>query len=390
MLKFTLGRKILYAVLIIAASVAVVARCTTLKNVNITYGDPPIENKDDILQLLSVDSPYTISIFAVTDAPLRQIAVGPDGWIFVGTRADKVYAMADKDNDGSAEQIITVADNLQSPHGVAYHDGDLYIGEIPAIHRIKDIAAWLRQEQPATLPPRQPFISGLPTSSHHGMRHIKVGPDGKLYVALGVPCNICIPPSEDYTGVIRRYDLGGQAQGEVYARGIRNAVGLDFHPQSGQLWFTDNGRDWLGDDAPHDELNRVSRSGEHFGYPYCHGDDVIDPEYGYEDACRDYTPPALLTGPHVANLGMVFNNEGDRAYIALHGSWNSSVKVGYAVYQATITDGKVIEYTPFVTGWLRTDETVYGRPVDVALTQDETLLISDDFAGIIYRVAKTQ
>lgn len=357
--------------------------------INPTLGEPP-KRGEHILQYLTVADDHEISIFAALDAPARQIALADDGWIFVGTNAGIVYAMRDSDQDGTADDLFRIVEDSDHGHGVAYHQGDLYIGAPPAVYRLKNVRPLLQAQRTAPASALQPFISeGLINSSHHGSRDMEIGPDGKLYLSLGVPCDICIPPSESHTGVIRRYDIAsGDNVGEIYARGIRNAVGMAFHPQDEALWFTDNGRDWLGDDAPHDELNRISTPGEHFGYPFCHQGDMPDPKYGDADSCAAYTPPAQLTGPHVANLGMTFNADGSRAYIALHGSWNRSKKIGYAVYQAVLEGEEVVEYAPFVTGWLRADENVFGRPVDVERLPDGSLLVTDDYAEVVYRISK--
>lgn len=331
-----------------------------------------------------------VGIYARIDDAARQIAVGEDGWVFVGTRSDKVYALRDTDGDGTADDIRTIAVQLQAPHGVAVYKEDLYIAEIPTIYKVDEINKVLEEEQEIIL---QPVITGLPTSGHHGLRHIEWGADGMLYVSFGVPCNIC-EPADNFAAVIRRYALDADAAtdrqpSEVYARGVRNSVGFGWHPATGELWFTDNGRDWLGDDLPHDEVNRVTHAGEHFGFPYCHQHDFTDPEYGSAGDCEKYSPPALLTGPHVANLGMAFSRSGRDLFVALHGSWNRSTKIGYALHRATISeDGTTAsDYRPFVTGWLQNDEAVLGRPVDVALLPDDSLLVSDDFAGVIYRIS---
>lgn len=341
-----------------------------------------------------------VNMFANLRDAARQIAVAEDGWVFIGTRADKVHAVRDEDGDGVAETSLVLASQLKAPHGVAYDadSGDLFLAEIPTIYKVKDIVAQLESNQPIAM---QPVITGLPTSGHHGVRHIKWVSDeggaagsGYLYVNFGVPCNICEPPAGN--ALIRRYRFVAGADeptaSEVFARGVRNSVGFDFHPRTGEMWFTDNGRDWLGDDLPHDEINRVQEVGEHFGFPYCHQHDFVDPEFGSAGDCEKYSPPALLTGAHVANLGMAFDRSGRELFVALHGSWNSSVKVGYAVYRAAVSeDGTAAsDYRPLLTGFLQGADKneVLGRPVDVALLPDDSLLVSDDFSGMIYRVSK--
>ncbi|WOV91555.1 MAG: PQQ-dependent sugar dehydrogenase [Candidatus Zeuxoniibacter abyssi] len=342
-----------------------------------------------MLSNISLPPGYAITLFADNVPSARQIAVAKDGWVFLGSRSDAVYALRDSDNDGVSDERLTIASGLDNPHGVAWHDGDLYIGEIPRIRVARNILQQLKN-------PSQPlqtevFIGGLPTGSHHGLRHIKVGPDGMLYIALGTPCNICQPEPLGFAGVIRRYplsDTSAQRDGEIFAEGIRNAVGFDWHPKTNVLWFSDNGRDWLGDDLPNDEINRAPQAGMHFGYPYCHEENLQDPEFGDLAKCSNFTPPALLSGAHVANLGMAFDAAGENIYIALHGSWNRSVKVGYAVSRAVIRDTRVAGYETFAAGWLK-DKSVWGRPVDVAFAPNGDLLVSDDFAGVVYRIFKT-
>ena len=349
---------------------------------------PPPDDRSEILRQLRVPEDVAAGLFSAAVPAARQIAVGEDGWVFVGTRGKAVYALKDENKDGRADIVRKIADKLNAPHGVAYADGKLYVGEIHRIRVAENVLQELAEDRDVQF---APVISDLPTSGHHGLRHLKIGPDKKLYVALGAPCNICqISP---HAGVIRRYDLDGK-NGAVYANGVRNAVGMDFHPETGELWFTDNGRDWLGDDLPGDELNRAAKPGAHFGFPYCHQGDFPDPEFGDERSCDEFEPPVLLTGAHVANLGMAFTPARNAlparyqngVFIALHGSWNRSVKAGYAVHYARTTDGGAEDYQPFATGWLADDkESVFGRPVDAAFAEDGALLISDDYAGAIWR-----
>ena len=366
-------------------------------DVNFTFGDNfNTANANSRTSALTVDDAFKIAVFADIGDAARQIATAADGWLFVGTRADKVYAAHDANNDGAADEVRIIAQNLKSPHGVFYHNGDLYIGEISTIYKVNDILSQLANKSAGATVALLPFITGLPGSGHHGMRHIEIF-DGHLYVSYGVPCNICLPGDDELDAVIRRYPIGESSaapplpqdakDGEVVARGIRNSVGFDFHPITGEMWFTDNGRDWMGDELPHDELNRVSHIGEHFGFPYCHQGDLLDPEFGAAGDCAKYTAPVLRTGPHVANLGMAFSPAGDSVFIALHGSWNRSEKIGYALWQADIAVDfqSVANYRPFVSGWLRGGE-VSGRPVDVAVDARGDIFLSDDFAGLIYKI----
>ncbi len=351
------------------------------------FSHTQIDQTEDGLEMLKLPAGYSINFFAPPSLGLkspRQLAEGEDGWVFAGSSAGKVYALRDSDRDGRADEARVIADGMSWPHGVAFQGGNLYVGAIDGVYKVVDIMGKLSGSGEITL---RRIVSELYESAHHGARHLKISPDGMLYVSLGAPCNVCEPPMPDLTGVISRYDLNG-GKGEVYSRGVRNSVGFDFHPKTGELWFTDNGRDWLGDDLPHDELNYAPRAGMHFGYPYCHQGNYPDPEYGEGKLCSDYEPPALLTGAHVANLGMSFDPAGEYVYIALHGSWNRSEKSGYAVYRAKVDGGEVSGYEPFVEGWLSKDGSVSGRPVDVIFLTDGGMLISDDFAGVVYRVVK--
>jgi glucose/arabinose dehydrogenase len=271
------------------------------------------------------------------------------------------------------------------PVGVAFHDGDLYVSAVSRILRLRDIEARLNK------PPRPEGVSqAYPGDTHHGWKFIAFGPDGKLYVPVGAPCNICEPDPDRYA-TITRLDLASGTI-EVVARGVRNSVGFDWHPHSGELWFTDNGRDWLGDDAPPDELNRVSQTGQHFGFPYCHGGALVDPEFGQDRGCSGFVPPVQNLGAHVASLGMRFYRGSqfperyrNAVFIAEHGSWNRSRKNGYRVSVVRIADNRALSYEPFVSGWLE-NGAAWGRPADVLVMPDGSLLVSDDQAGAVYRV----
>ena len=231
-----------------------------------------------------------------------------------------------------------------------------------------------------------------PTDRHHGWKFIAFGPDGWLYVPVGAPCNVCLPPGPLHETITRMKPDGSAI--EVFARGVRNSVGFDWRPGSHDLWFTDNGRDWLGDDRPPDELNHAPKAGMHFGFPYCHGRALPDPEFGRDKACTDFTPPAAELGPHVAALGMRFYTGTmfppeyrGRIFIAEHGSWNRTTPIGYRVTTARLDGDRVVGYEPFATGWLGDNGQIAGRPVDVLVMPDGALLVSDDHAGAIYRIA---
>jgi glucose/arabinose dehydrogenase len=329
--------------------------------------------------------------FAITIAArvpnARAMAFGPGGTLFVGSGgAGAVYAVRLPDGDGGTALVRTLANGLRDPSGVAFHDGALYVTALDRLLRFDDIERRLADSKPPAV-----VTDRLPGAAHHGRKFIAFGPDGKLYMNVGAPCNVC-EPERDVYGVIVR--MNADASGlEVFARGIRNSVGFDFDPRTGELWFTDNGRDMLGDDAPPDELDHAPRAGMNFGYPYCHGGTIADPEFGAKHACREFTPPAQNLGPHVAALGMRFYTGTqfpaayrNQIFIAEHGSWNRSRKIGYRVTLVRLdASGKAQGYEPFAEGWLQ-GERVWGRPADVQVAPDGSLLVSDDLAGVIYRI----
>ncbi len=331
---------------------------------------------------------FRIAVYADAVPNARQMALGPPGVLFVGSRGEgKVHAVVDRDGDHRADEVHLIASGLTMPSGVAFRDGALYVAEVSRILRFPDVARDLRR------PPRpEVATSAFPSDTHHGWKFIAFGPDGRLYVPVGAPCNVCEPPGPLHT-TITRVDLAGGGRPEIVARGVRNSVGFDFHPETGALWFTDNGRDWLGDDQPPDELNHLSQPGQHFGFPYCHGEGLRDPEFGARRACAEFTPPARALGPHVAALGMRFYTgrmfpEPYRGgiFIAEHGSWNRSTPIGYRVTFVKVEGGRATSYEPFASGWLR-GSVASGRPADVLVMPDGALLVSDDKAGRIYRIS---
>jgi len=335
---------------------------------------------------LTVPPGFRIGVYAAQVPNARQMALGPDGIVFVGSRsAGKVYAVVDQDGDHRADAVHVLASGLDNPSGVAYRDGALYVAAVSRVLRFRDVARNL------TRPPAAEIVSeAFPTDAHHGWKFIAFGPDGRLHVPVGAPCNVCAPSGLHAT--ITRLDLDGRRP-EIVARGVRNTVGFDFQPVTGELWFTDNGRDWLGDDQPADELNRLTRAGQHFGFPHCHGHDVRDPEHAADRDCGQFTPPVRALGPHVAALGMRFYTgrmfpERYRGgiFIAEHGSWNRTTPVGYRVTFVKVADGRATSYEPFAEGWLR-GSIAAGRPADVLIMPDGALLVSDDKAGRIYRVS---
>jgi len=338
------------------------------------------------LSAITLPSGFRIAVYAGDVPGARQMAVGPAGVVFVGSRSEgKVYALVDRDGDNRVDQVLVVASGLNSPSGIAFRDGALYVGAVNRILRFRDVARDLAR------PPKAEVASdAYPSDAHHGWKFIAFGPDGKLYVPVGAPCNVCAPPGPLHA-TITRLDLAG-GRPEVVARGVRNSVGFDFDPATGDLWFTDNGRDWLGDDQPPDELNHLTKVGEHFGFPFCHGNGIRDPEHNAGRSCGEFTAPARELGPHVAAIGMRFYTgrmfpEKYRGgiFIAEHGSWNRSTPIGYRVSFVKIENGRATSYESFASGWL-TGSTASGRPADVLVMPDGALLVSDDKAGRIYRI----
>jgi len=328
---------------------------------------------------------FNISIYSDDVPGARSLAQGPGGTVFVSTRRQgKVYALQDTDGDGRADQRYVLAENLNMPNGVAYREGALYIAEVNRVLRLDDIEAHLAS-------PPEPVIvnDAFPADQHHGWKFIRFGPDGKLYVPIGAPCNVCDEPG--YARIMRMNPDGSGL--EVFSTGVRNTVGFDWHPLSGELWFTDNGRDRLGDDAPPDELNHAPEAGMHFGFPYCHGGFIADPDYGSLRGCNEFQAPAMKLGPHVASLGMRFYTGNmfperyrQQIFIAEHGSWNRSSKIGYRVMLVRLDGNKAVSYESFASGWLQ-GESDWGRPVDVEVLPDGSLLVSDDKAGAVYRIS---
>ncbi|MCW5621993.1 MAG: sorbosone dehydrogenase family protein [Burkholderiales bacterium] len=337
------------------------------------------------LERIKLPPGFTISVYAqVPEA--RSLALGPEGIVFVGSRRGGGTVSALVPRAGGSAEVVNVARGLNAPNGVAFRDGALYVAEIGRILRYDDIAARLRN------PPRPTLVTNrYPDDGHHGWKFIAFGPDGKLYVPVGAPCNVCEPDPQRYA-LISRIDPDGGGY-EVFARGVRNSVGFDWDPRTGELWFNEHGRDLLGDDLPSDELNHAPKAGLHFGFPYCHQGDSPDPEFGGKRACSEFTAPALKQGGHVAPNGLRFytgtmfpNEYRNRIFIAQHGSWNRSKKSGYRIMTVSLKDNKVDKYEVFAQGWLE-NERNWGRPVDVLVMPDGALLVSDDQAGVVYRIA---
>lgn len=347
------------------------------------------------LDTIKLPPGFTIAVYADVPAA-RSMTLGPDGTVYVGTRADdKVYAVRDRDGDHKAESVTVIAEGLDTPNGVAYRDGALYIAEISRVLRIDGVDAVTRPVAPAVV--RDDF----PGDEHHGWKYLRFGPDGKLYVPVGAPCNICERDDERYSSIMRMNPDGTGL--EVFASGIRNTVGFDWHPDTKDMWFTDNGRDELADDRPGDELNRAPKPGMHFGFPYCHQGDIVDPEFGAGRKCDEFTPPVQVLGSHVAALGVRFY-DGEmfpaayrgHVFIAEHGSWNRADPLGYRVMLVRLDGARATSYEVFAEGWLQGGDRdgnssgsadAWGRPVDVLVMPDGALLVSDDAAGKLYRIA---
>lgn len=328
---------------------------------------------------------FSAEVYVENVPNARSMVMGDKGTLFVSSKSEgKVYAVTGVGSD--RRTVLEIARGLNMPNGVAFLDGDLYVAAVSQVTRYPAI------EDSLESPPEPVMVADdFPSDGHHGWRYIAFGPDGKLYVPIGAPCNVC---DEEGYAVITRMNADGSDR-EIVARGVRNTVGFTWHPESGDLWFTDNGRDWMGDDMPPCELNHLTGPDMHFGFPYCHGDGIADPDFGEGRDCGDYTPPAQTLGAHVAPLGVKFYTGTMfpaeyrmQAFIAEHGSWNRSEKSGYRVSMVRMENGKPVAYQPFIEGWLK-DDAVSGRPVDLLVLKDGSMLVSDDQAGRIWRISYT-
>ncbi|SUZ58454.1 uncharacterized protein METZ01_LOCUS11308, partial [marine metagenome] len=349
---------------------------------------------DSFLEKIVLPEGFEIKIYADDVENARSMAISPLGTIFVGNRnEDNVFALKDTDGDNVIDKKYLITNKLKNmPNGVAFHDGDLYVAEVNKIWKFENIEENLSYADKFDEYLEEPILisDDFPSDRHHGWKYISFGPDGKLYVPVGAPCNICESRDEIYASITRMNPDGSNR--EIYVKGVRNTVGFTWHPETKQLWFTDNGRDMLGDNIPPCELNKVTGKDQHFGYPYCHGDDIGDPEFGGEYSCSDFVMPVQNLGPHVAPLGLKFYTgkmfpdeyKGD-IFIAEHGSWNRSKKIGYRISRVKIENNKSVGYETFIYGWLDDDEQeAWGRPVDILILEDGSMLISDDKANAIY------
>ena len=343
-------------------------------------------DQEAVLKQLHLPPGFKISIFADNVPSARSMALGENGLVFIGSRDGNLYAVRDKDGDGVARERYLLAEQLYMPNGVAFKDGALYVAEVNRITRYDNIGNNLSN------PPKPVVVfDQFPSEKHHGWKYLRFGPDGKLYTAVGAPCNICEPEKEIYATLLRLNADGGNL--EILAHGIRNTVGFDWEPGSNRLFFNDNGRDYLGDDLPPEELNLWSRQGEHFGYPYCHAGNIADPEFGAKKPCSDFIPPVWKYKAHIAPLGMRFYTGTQfpeqfrgQLFVAQHGSWNRTVPQGYQIALINFKNGKPDSEQAFISGWLTAKGEVLGRPVDILQLPNGSLLISDDKLGVVYKV----
>ena len=355
---------------------------------------PPLPTAAGNMPTTKLKAPdgFKIEVFATGIPDARSLRVGDKGTVFVGNRLlDKVYAIIPGAN-GAPNTVKVIASGLHRPNGLAFKDGNLYVAELNKIWRYDNIEANLQN------PPKPVLIyDDLPADEAHGWKFIGIGPDNKLYVPIGAPGNILMPPP--VSAQIRRMDLDGKNV-EMVALGVRNSVGFDWNPVSKDFFFTNNGRDWLSEDIPEDTLHRVaanSTKAPHFGYPFCHQGNFSDPEYGWGKNCADFAQPAALLGAHVAALGMRFYTGSafpaeyrNAIFMARHGSWNRTVKNGGDIAVVKLKDdGTVDSIKPFLTGFIQNNDYV-GRPVDVQPMADGSLLVSDDWNGAVWRVSASR
>jgi glucose/arabinose dehydrogenase len=348
---------------------------------------PPFAAPADKLPLAELKLPpgFKIEVYASGVTNARSLRLGDNGTVFVGNLVrDKVYAIVDRNGK---REVKVIASGLDRPNGLAFKDGTLYIAEGTRISKLENIEDHLDD------PPKPVVIySDFPNHVSHGWKFLALGPDNRLYVNVGAPCNICIPPAGN--SQLRSIALDG-SDAKVVARGIRQVVGMDFHPETKVLYFTENQRDWLSEDAPQDKLNRLLHPGtDNFGFPYCDGGDIEDPIYGWGRSCSEFTKPIAQLGPHSAPLGMRFYTGHmfpakyrGAIFLARHGSWNKTNKIGGDIYVVYLNkDGTVKAQEPFMTGFLQNNDYI-GRPVDVQPMKDGSLLVSDDYDGAVYRIS---
>lgn len=336
---------------------------------------------------LKVPAGFQVEVYAEGIPDARSLALGDKGTVFVSNRNLKdIHAIVDRGGKREVKKVLT---GLDTPNGIAFRDGTLYVAEHTRILAYEGI-----EDRLDSAPQPRVVIDGLPRQVGHFWKYISFGPDGKLYFNIGAPGNIVMPGY--IQGSISRVDVK-TGKMEEYARGVRNSVGFDWHPQTKQLWFSEHARDWMGEDMPSDELNKVTRQGEHFGYPFCHQGDTLDPEFGKYRSCSEFTPPVLNLGGHVAPLGVRFYTGSmfppeyrNSLFVAQHGSWNRTVKQGYNVIRVTVDGKGNAKSQPFLEGFLvdpKGNPPTWGRPVDMLVMRDGSMLVSDDYNGIVYRIS---
>jgi len=380
MSKTSRRRWILLSVLIVCAVVAAAGYCRWT-------GQIPAPLLEILLRRIELPPGFKIELYATGVPNARSLTLGAGGTVFVGSRrAGKVYALTASGRPDKAGEVITIARGLQEPNGVAFHDGSLYVAEVSRVLRYDAIEA--RQKNP---PAPVVVSTNLPHTNQHEWRYARFGPDGWLYVGVGAPCNVCESADKHVASILRMRPDGSGL--EIFARGLRNSVGFDWNPRTSELWFTDNGRDGMGDDIPPDELNYAPRPGMNFGFPYCHGKNIPDPKFGSEHSCSEFTPPAMELPAHVAPLGMRFytgnmfpDSFRNQIFIAEHGSSDRTIPTGYRISLVTLDRNRAVQYQIFASGW-QLGRFKWGRLADVQVMPDGAMLVSDDYAGAIYRIS---
>jgi glucose/arabinose dehydrogenase len=339
------------------------------------------------LKKIKLPPGFKIDFYAPDVPGARSLTLSPSGIVFVGSRGEgKVYALLDTDNDERVEKVITIASGLDQPNGVTFYNGALYVAESHRIIRYDEIETHLDNPPPPVV-----VKDSFPADGEHDWKYLRAGPDGYLYVSVGSPFNVGEPNDSRYATIMQLKPDGTEFQ--IFAHGVRNSMGFDWQPENKGFWFTDNGRDWLGENLPPDELNHAFKPGEDFGWPYFYGKNEPDPQYGKKAKNYEYTPSVLDLGAHVAALGMRFytgkmfpKEYENQIFICEHGSWNRIVPTGYRVVCAQVSGDSGIGYQIFAQGWLQ-GMTAWGRPVDVLVMPDGALLVSDDKGGAVYRIS---
>ena len=363
----------------------------TQKGLSPPSGPPtgiPAADIEKTLKTIKLPPGFTISLYAAGVPAARQMAWGDKGTLFAGSFGlGNVYAIVDQ---GGKKVVKTILKGLDMPTGVAFRDGALYVVAVNQILRYDNAEANLDN-----MPKPVVVYDDMPSYAAHGWKYLVFDKNGWVYVPLGPPCNICLPPTSN--AQIRHVNVkNGLA--EIVALGVRNSVGGDIDPRTGDYWFTENARDWLSDDTPSDKLNHITRLGEHFGYPYCHQGDIPDPKFAMGHKCSEFTPPVVKLGAHVAPLGMKFYTGSqfpaaykNNIFIAEHGSWNRHQFQGARIERVIVgPDGKNAKQEVFASGWIEGKQTYLGRPADIILAKDGSMLVADDWAGAIYQISYTK